>query len=79
MIHNRFTVTGEEPFTVDAPVFGIAPTESGYTLQFATDGKNFSDIEAVEASANYKVVDNCPLFAYRLSGVGDTAETIITY
>lgn len=79
MTHNRFTVKGEEAFYVDAPVFGIAPTESGYTLQIATDGKNFSDVKEVEADTNEKVVDNCPLFAYKLENVGDTAETVITY
>lgn len=79
MIHNRIIVKGEEVFSVDAPLFGIAPTTSGYTLQVATDGKTFSDVEEVAAAANYIVKDNCPLFAYKLEDVGDTAETVITY
>ena len=79
MIHNRMIVKGEAPFCVDAQIFGIAPTLSGYTLQIATDGKNFSDVEDVAASVNYKVTDNCPLFAYKLDNVGDDAETVITY
>ena len=79
MIHNRIIVTGEAEFSVDAPLFGIAPTEDGYTLQVATDGKTFSDVEEVAAAANYIVKDNCPLFAYKLDGVGDDAQTTITY
>ncbi len=79
MIHNRFKVKGEDAFSVNAEIFGIAPTEDGYTLQIATDGENFSDVEEVDADKNMKVVDNCPLFAYKLSGVGADAETIITF
>ena len=74
----RFNVKGNEIFKVDATAFGVSKSAQGYTLQYSSDGVNFTSyIEETPANENLQVVGCASGEYWKLSGNTDTV--VINY
>ena len=70
------TITGEEIFTSTATQFAIAPTSSGYTLNYSVDGNNWTAWgEPVPANENCVVSGVVAGMYFKL--VGNTDEITV--
>lgn len=70
-------IQGEQPFQVDAHSFSVSPSSQGYTLQYSSDGVNFTSYEEA-VPANETLICNGVAFNQyiRLSGNTDTVTII---
>lgn len=72
----RIKINGEQPFqVVGANVFAIAPSASGYTLNYSADGENYTAWdEATEADVTQVVANAASGMYFYLAG--NTAEGV---
>lgn len=70
-------VIKEDDFRIWGGAFAIAPTTSGYTLKFSTDGVNYTDKRSVAANESVAVTDCVPGTYYKL--VGNTGIVHVYY
>ena len=62
-------ISGETAFQVESHSFSVSPSESGYTLQYSANGREWTDYsEAVPANETL-IVNGCAFGQYiKLSG-----------
>ena len=71
-------IEGEKIFSVPAESWGISASESGYTLNYSVDGKNWSEWEKETPSNEEVFVIGSPkMMRYKL--VGNTSKVEIRW
>lgn len=71
------TITGEEVFTSSSNSIAIAPTTSGYTLNYSVDGETWTAwSEATAAGENCIVNGVVPSMLFKLAGNTDEITVI---
>lgn len=59
-MNNQISVTGAEPFKIEAHSFMISASGQGYTLEYSADGEIFTAWDEPIASGINLPVINCP-------------------
>lgn len=71
-------ITAEEPFSVLANYFAISPSKESYTLQYSSNGTDYTPWgEATKAGEN-TIVTNCPESIYFILK-GNKSVVTLTY
>ena len=68
------TIVGEAPFQTINGNFSVSPSNEGYTLQYSTDGINYSSYEDTVPANEVLIVTGVPLIPifWRLYGNNST-------
>lgn len=71
-------IQGEQIFGIPTNYFGISPSESGYTLEYSADGKNFTAWTQETPAGENAFVCHVPKgSSFRLSG--NSGDVYIQY
>lgn len=75
----RFTISGEQPFQVEASRFCIGATADGYTLNISADGSHWTPWSTATAADTDQVVVGAALGMY-FKLAGNTSDNVaVTY
>lgn len=73
-----FKITGEEEFSVLSHSFGVSQSESGYTLNYSSDGLSWTQYGEATPANEDLFVNGVPYGSY-FKLVGNTSEVQIIY
>ena len=71
----KIKISGEQAFQVEASIFAIGPSESGYTLNYSADGVNYIPWDDATLPEKTQVVANAALGMY-FKLVDNTSENV---
>lgn len=74
----KIKVTGEAVFQVNAHIFGITPSNEGYTLNYSDDGVHFTEHDEPTEAGKTETVVNAPIGRY-YKLVGNASSVQITF
>lgn len=74
----KFTITDEQAFQVGAPRFSIGQSATGYTLNFSTDGTNWTAwTDGTLANTDQVVTNAAQGLYFKLDG--NTGDVVISW